>query len=503
MNRLVSVSGRKRGGNRSYMATIIKQPSECSVLVVDDEVSCCELLCSALEPGYKVTGCHSGKEACSLIGKNDFDVVVTDLRLTDVSGIDVLRFAKAKDPYTEVMLITGYASLESASIALDLGAISYIEKPVRMEDFLVRIEKAIASRRFHLKSIMLMQKSDMMSAEYKDHLSDITALYYFTRRVTVSLEVSEIVRVTLEETCRKSGAPLCAIGLSAMGFREIYAMCPQGELGPAQAKTLFLHYREEVFPFFDKDQLEGKAIPTVLFKGTNGPAPSLDGIRPTTMPLMVTGTSIGNLVIFSKRDSAIVNGDQHYYNILSSIVSPIIENGCSVRQARQLAKTDTLTGIANLRSFHEALYHEIARANRRGSVFSLIFMDIDDFKRVNDTYGHLAGDAVLKNLVMRVLKSIRAIDGFSRYGGEEFSVVLPETAVKGAEVVARRIKKEITAKPFLYGKHEIPYTVSMGIASYNGKRPAEEKVLISQADAAMYTAKRDGKNRISICATSV
>jgi diguanylate cyclase (GGDEF)-like protein len=485
------------------MATIIKKPSECSILVVDDEVKFCELLCSALEPGYTVTGCHSGKEACSLIGKNEFDVVVTDLRLNDISGIDVLRTAKAKDPYTEVLMITGYASLESASVAIDLGAISYIEKPVRIQDFLVRIEKAVASRLFHLKSLMLMQKSDGMSAEYKGHLSDITGLYYFTRKVTLSLEVSEIVRITLEEICRKSRAPLCAIGISAMGFREIYALCQQGELDPARAGALFLRHREAMFPFFDKSLLAGNAIPAFFFKGTEGTAPSLEHVRPTAIPLVVTGTSIGAMVICSKRDSAIVDGDLHFYNIISSIVAPLIENGCSVRQVRQLAKTDALTGIANHRSFHEALNHEMARANRKGSVFSLIFMDIDDFKRVNDSYGHLAGDAVLKDLVMRVLKSIRAVDEFSRYGGEEFAVVLPETAVKGAEVVARRIKNEITAKPFPFDNHEIPYTVSMGIALYNGKHPVEEKVLINEADAAMYEAKRDGKNRISIFASSV
>lgn len=211
------------------MAPLIKQPAECRVLIVDDEVTVCELLCSVIEPRYKVTPCHTGREAISLLEQNDFDVVVTDLRLTDISGIDVLRCAKTKDPYTEVLVITGFASLESASVAIDLGAISYIEKPVQMDDFIVRIEKAIASRLFHLKSLRLMQKADGMAPEFKDHLSDITSLYYFTRKVTLSLEVNEIVRITLEEVNRKSGAPLCAIGLNVLGFKEIYAMSLQGE----------------------------------------------------------------------------------------------------------------------------------------------------------------------------------------------------------------------------------------------------------------------------------
>ncbi|MBN2188281.1 MAG: diguanylate cyclase [Chitinispirillaceae bacterium] len=485
------------------MTTIIRQPQECRILVVDDEEKFCELMCSALKPRYPVTGCLSGREACGFIGRNHYDVVVTDLRLSDCSGIDVLRAAKQRDPYTEVLLITGYASFESASIALELGAISYIEKPVKLDDFLARVEKAVASRIFHCRSLVLMQKTDAMSAEFKDHLSDITALYYFTRKVTVSLEVAEIVRITLDEISRKSGAPFCAVGCSAMGFREIYAMSRQGEPDPARAKALFLRHREAVFPFFEKGRFEGKDITTVFYKGAPGTAPSLEETCPTAIPLMVTGTSIGALVLFLDKKEMIVNGDLHYYNVVSSIVAPLIEHGYSVRQVRQLARTDALTGIANHRSFHEALDHEIARANRKGSVFSLIFMDIDDFKRVNDTYGHLVGDAVLKDLVKRVSDSIRVVDEFSRYGGEEFAIVLPETALKGAEIVARRIKTAITAKPFIHGPNEIAYTVSMGIALYNGRRPSKEQELINKADAAMYAAKRDGKNRISLSTAQV
>lgn len=479
------------------MVQKVKQPSECRILVVDDEEGFCKLLCSMLEPRYKVSGCYSGKEACGLIEQNDFDVVVTDLRLKDISGISVLRAAKTKDPYMEVMLITGYASFESVSEALDLGAISYIEKPVQLKDFLVRIEKAVASRLFHLKSLMLMQKSGTMSAEYKDHLSDITALYYFTRKVTVSLEVAEIIRITIEEISLNSGAPFCVIGLNALGFKEIYALSAHGVPGPEQAMALFLRHREEVFPFFEKEQLEGKSIATIIYKGRNGAAPSLDKVHPVVIPLMVTGTTIGTIAVFLNTKDEIAENDLHFLNVISSIVAPLIENGCSVRLVRQLAKTDALTGIANRRSFHEALFHEIARANRKSSVFSLIILDIDDFKRVNDTYGHLAGDEVLKDLVKRVSANVRAVDEFSRYGGEEFAIVLPETAVKGAEVVARRIKKAITAKPFIYYKKEIHYTVSMGIASYDGKHPEKEHVLFSRADEAMYSAKRDGKNRIS------
>ena len=159
-----------------------------------------------------------------------------------------------------------------------------------------------------------------------------------------------------------------------------------------------MHHREAVFPFFEKENFQEGSISTVIYKGNEGLPPPLDRVRPVAIPLVVTGTSIGTIAVFFAENESFVNGDLHFLNIISSIVSPLIEHGYSVQQVRQLAKTDALTGLANHRSFYETLDHEIARVNRKGSPFSLIFMDIDDFKQVNDTYGHLAGDAVSRIL---------------------------------------------------------------------------------------------------------
>jgi diguanylate cyclase (GGDEF)-like protein len=415
-----------------------------------------------------------------------------------MTGIEVMGFAKSKDAYTEVILVTGYASLESATNAIDLGAMSYIEKPLNVQDFLIQVEKAIASRLFHLKSITLMQQSGEMSAEIKDHLGDITSLYYFTRKLTLSLELSEIMRITLGEALRKSDAVFCAIGVNVLGYRDIYAMSASGEADPGQVKRLILGHWDAAFPFIPKGPyLEGKSEPTI-YKGKQGPPPAVEGAGMVSFPMMVTGSNIGSLVIFFDRKKPVEPSDQHFLYIISSIVSSLIQHGYAELQARQLAKTDGLTGIANHRSFHEALDREIARAVRKKSPCTLMIMDIDDFKKVNDTYGHLVGDAVLRNLVARVLENIRSIDIFARYGGEEFGLILPETGIKGAETLAGRIKDAITAQPFEYAQHTINYTASIGIAVFNPDRPVKKDALVDQADTAMYSSKRGGKNRITL-----
>jgi two-component system cell cycle response regulator len=485
------------------MPSSIKLPTECRVLIVDDEKTVCELLARALDGRYKVITSLTGSHACSLLDQNDFDVVVSDLRLPDISGIDVLSYAKSKDPYTEVLLITGYASLESAAVAINLGAISYIEKPLSIVDFQVQIERAVASRLFHLKSISLMSRSETLAPEFKDHLFDITALYYFTRKLTLSLEISEIMRITLEEALRRTGGLFCAIGVDIRGYREIYAMSSSGEAAAASVKALFLTHWKEAFPFIDREAFEAGTVPCTVFKGKQGQAPTLDTGRPQVIPMTITGTSIGSLAVYLDVGKTIESGSQHFLYIISSIVSSLIEHGYTVLQARQLAKTDGLTGIANHRYFQEALDREIARANRQASLFSLLFFDLDDFKKINDTYGHLVGDAVIRDLVVRVRKNIRTVDVFARYGGEEFALILPETDRVGAEVLAQRIRSAINAKPFEYVSNTIFYTVSMGITVYKSEHKIKKDLLIDQADAAMYAAKRGGKNRISVSAASL
>jgi diguanylate cyclase (GGDEF)-like protein len=485
------------------MSPIIKQPSECRVLIVDDEQTVGDLLARALEGRYQIMTCMNGSEACALIEQNDFDVVVSDLRLPDLSGIEVLSFAKSKDPYTEVLLITGYASLESAAVAINLGAISYIEKPLSLVDFQVHLEKAVASRLFHLKSLTLMASSGDMAPEFKDHLLDITALYYFTRKLTLSLEIPELMRITLEETLRRAKAFFCVIGVDVLGYREIYAMSSSGDVPAEQVRELLLSSWEEIVPFIDRERFLENKVPMTIFKGKQGAPQAHIPSRPRVFPMMVTGTSIGSLVVFAEEQQTIDIGGNQFLYIISSIVSSLIEHGYMVRQARQLAKTDGLTGIANHRSFQEALDREIARANRRNGLFSLVLFDLDDFKKINDTYGHLVGDAVLKDLVSRVIENIRTVDVFARYGGEEFALILPETDRNGAEVLTQRIRNAIMGHPFTYAQQSIYYTISMGVTIYQSTSAIKKDLLIDQADAAMYAAKRAGKNRISLSAASL
>jgi diguanylate cyclase (GGDEF)-like protein len=162
------------------------------------------------------------------------------------------------------------------------------------------------------------------------------------------------------------------------------------------------------------------------------------------------------------------------------------------------ANTDPLTGVYNRRFFHEVLNRESKRANRHHHPLSLIIMDIDHFKVINDSFGHLSGDQVLKQIGGITRESIRDIDTVCRYGGEEFTIILPQTGLEAASQIAERLRTNIAKFPFPVGKENpLMVTASLGVACWhgNGCLSGQGTELIQAADRALYAAKDAGRNR--------
>jgi diguanylate cyclase (GGDEF)-like protein len=165
---------------------------------------------------------------------------------------------------------------------------------------------------------------------------------------------------------------------------------------------------------------------------------------------------------------------------------------------RLLAAADPLTGAANRRAIIEALNRDVARAIRTREPLALMMLDLDHFKRINDTYGHLAGDAVLRSLMALVRQRIRSQDIVGRYGGEEFLVVLPDTPLAGVERLAQDLCDAVAAHSVVYQGQRIPVTVSIGAVGGRLELNVSWDVLIHAADKALYRAKDAGRNRIEV-----
>jgi len=174
-----------------------------------------------------------------------------------------------------------------------------------------------------------------------------------------------------------------------------------------------------------------------------------------------------------------------------------IENVGLHETVQRQAVTDELTGLYNHRRFQEAMESEVERAKRFGQEMGLVMLDIDDFKQVNDTYGHQQGDFVLAEVARILRESSREIDAPARYGGEELAVVLPQTDLEGAYNLAERVRAGVEGLilPLPDGKGTLKVTASLGVASLPHSA-TEPRALLAKADAALYEAKRTGKNKV-------
>jgi diguanylate cyclase (GGDEF)-like protein len=158
------------------------------------------------------------------------------------------------------------------------------------------------------------------------------------------------------------------------------------------------------------------------------------------------------------------------------------------------SRTDPLTGVLNRRAILSMIGNELSRAKRNNAPVSISMLDLDHFKKINDTFGHLAGDAVLRECMNRVEETIREYDAVGRFGGEEFIVVLPGAKQSDALTIAERIRLKIDEKTADVDGVSIPFTISQGVATCNGKSTVDE--LIAKADEALYLAKENGRNRV-------
>jgi diguanylate cyclase (GGDEF)-like protein len=222
-----------------------------------------------------------------------------------------------------------------------------------------------------------------------------------------------------------------------------------------------------------------------------------EGGKPLALHLGSENDRVGQLLLYPPRGGTFNAEAEQLAHWLAAQASIAIENERLHRTVKRQAITDELTQLANRRRFTETLAVEIRRAERFGESVTLVLADLDDFKSINDRYGHQAGDEVLRRFAEILRENVRDFDLPVRYGGEEFAVLLPETPLDGGDQLARRLQTALLRlrMPEIGGDRP-PVTASFGVASYPAAAGAEE--LLSAADGALYRAKAAGKNRVAL-----
>jgi diguanylate cyclase (GGDEF)-like protein len=192
---------------------------------------------------------------------------------------------------------------------------------------------------------------------------------------------------------------------------------------------------------------------------------------------------------FSSEDIAVTE-------LFSQLVGASVGNIQLFEKMQRQATTDGLTGLANHKRLYEILEKELWRSRRYGGQISLIMVDIDNLKEINDTFGHRAGDKVIKQISRKIKECIRQIDTAARYGGDEFAVILPSTSLSDATVVAERMVNSVANSPISWDREQIALSISVGLGQYDAETSPED--ITSQSDQALYTAKQAGKNTVRI-----
>ncbi len=446
------------------------------ILLADDDAELLAMLQEFLtEQGYDVTAAANGQQAKAALQDREFTLAVLDLMLPDCSGLDLLSHIKAHTPDTEVILFTGHAGLESAVQALRLGAYDYLLKAdLRLADLEALVGRALERRRLTRENRELMagivKAQDELTKRRARELAQV-------RRIAETLAGP----LTWDQLVQGLGSliwdslPSSLLGLELRGQEAeipLEAYRHQPDVPEADYRT---------FQEFLQGQLE---------PGPAAPPPDMP------LPAMLwQRVEVGNITLAAGagRQEAFTPEEAELFRIFILQGEAGIKNLVLFDQVKSMAIRDSLTSLYNYGYFKEAVHYEVEKSRRYKNPLALIFLDIDDFKQINDTLGHLKGDKILRQIAAILKQGIRQSDLLCRYGGDEFVVLLSQTPADQAMVLAERLRRFIAESSMNPLEQDLKVTVSVGVAGLETGMSTEG--LINAADEAHYRAKQAGKNR--------
>jgi diguanylate cyclase (GGDEF)-like protein len=469
------------------------EKKEIILLVDDDKILCEHLKAGLADQDFGVVAVNKGSQAVEELKKHDFSLVITDLILPDIQGIELMRTISKKIPDASFIVLTGYATISSAIEALKGGAYDYIIKPFDLDHLKLVIRRGLEKQRLIVKNKELIERLEkekykleiIMDAYNKiggifglDDLADFVT--------TKALQIVEAEKASLLVVDENSGE-LVLKGAKGIGKDNVALRIKIGELIAG-----WVAKQGEALLVSDID-----SDPRFKFPAKTGRYKTKSFI---SLPLKMDSQVIGVMNVTDKlaEIKVFTEEDLKYLTLVAHQTVTQIENIRLCEKLASLAITDALTNLFNHRYFQEELNTEILRAQRYKHALSMMIFDIDFFKTYNDRYGHLEGDRVIKQVAALIKQNVRQVDMVCRYGGDEFVVILPFTNLKGARFVAEKIRQSVEEQD-LFNKETrkvIRATLSGGIATYREGMTKDE--LIAAADRALYRAKAEGRNKIYI-----
>jgi len=446
------------------------------VLVVDDDRLQRELIRDALSARAEVEACANVEEALRVLEAGPVALVLSDLEMPGPSGLDLLQRVTRDHPGTDFVLVTGNASVPSAVEALRMGAIDYLEKPVRAEELILVLERTLGRQRLLAEN---------------QRLRDEIALHQSCRLLSGCLEPEDVFAMALDLSLRGIGVRAGVAVYHRPGLPGSDGVQSRG-FGEAVAEALRTALAGKPLDF------EGCAGPSILDRGELHDRLARAGLPHSEILVLPIANEeeTGGWVCLLGEERPFHAHDLDKLRVVVEHASLALRNAERYRAARDRAFIDDVTEVYNARYLLEALDREIRRAERYGTELSILFIDLDRFKLVNDNHGHLVGSNTLRQLSRLLEGCVRQVDTVARYGGDEFTVLLVDTGERSGRVVAERIRQSVERHRFeTGGSGTLQLTCSVGVATYPAHGRTRE-ALLDASDKGMYRAKSLGRNRV-------
>lgn len=448
------------------------------VLVVDDIRANVKLLEARLTAEYfEVLSAMSGPEALEICARDQCDIVLLDVMMPGMDGFEVCRRLKTnpETAHIPVVMVTALDQTSDRIKGLEAGADDFLTKPVNDVALLTRVKSLVRLKM--LTDELRMRAVTGREMGFDDEFSDIlnqdfgaTSILIVDdqkssyERLATMLEPYHTVNIECESqealfAAAENNYDLIICNLSLTGF-DALRLC-------SQVRSLE----------------RTRMLPILLITGPDENARLLRALDIGVNDYIVRPIDKNEL---RARVQTQIRRKRYNDRLRTN-----------VQQTIEMAVTDSLTGLQNRRYLENHLSTLVEQSAGRGKPLSILVLDIDFFKAVNDTHGHDVGDEVLREFAVRIRKGIRGIDLACRFGGEEFVVVMPETDAALAYTVAERLRQRIASEPFIIagGNQSLDVTVSIGMAGLDSPSDTMEQ-LFKRADQALYAAKRDGRNRV-------
>ena len=454
-----------------------------NILLIDSQAYSRTQLKDILAADYQVFEADTGEEAIAIASDNQVDLILLDLERPDYQGPEICSRLKEEcaTKFIPLILLSGFNQKENLVNGLHAGAEDYMTKPIYASELSARIETHLRSRGYYAE----LEKEDLLM------------LLELTEIISVTRNPRKILTTIVQKMAEAIDVSRCSIiSLSDEGELVVKA---SNDLPPSREIKLDLENYPEIRqaltthrPVILQDVVDSPLMEPVREK-IKGLANHSIFVVPIIKKQNVIGTFF--LRTMSSYREGVSNRVVKLCHLVANISGSALENAVlfetmqsSRKLLQDLAQRDSLTGLYNHQQFHTRFEEEFSRSRRYGLPLSCIFADIDDFKGVNDQFGHVVGDVVLKQIGRLLESMFRKSDITARYGGEEFAVILPNTDAEGAKDFSARLQTVLQDLriPQLEGQR---ITMSVGVATYPDGAFNSYLELLRQADQAMYAEK--------------